>query len=160
MLSISLLCVYMYTYWFFVTDHPIEGDDVWVFELGHDGCLLEELHFVLYFGSHLKSFQGNLQLFFAASLPTTLFNITKLTRPKVARYPRILVGSTYKLLLLMHVHACAYSVIVPNLAVRYALYSTGLELRVDLILIGSWCVVGIQIAINVLLFVLVSDKFT
>ena len=41
------------THWFFVTDYSMEGDDIWMFKLSHDGCLLEEFYLVLFNGACL-----------------------------------------------------------------------------------------------------------
>lgn len=72
------------THWLFVTDHSMKDNNVWMSELGHNGCLLEEFHFVHIFRASFQSFQGNLQL--CLTFPCTFFNITKLARSKVASY--------------------------------------------------------------------------
>ena len=53
-------------------------------ELSHDGCLLEELHFIHIFRASFQSLQGNLQI--SLALPYTLLNVTELTRSKMAFY--------------------------------------------------------------------------
>ena len=75
------------THWFFIADHSIKDDNVWMFELSHDGCLLEELHFIHVFRASFQSLQSNLQI--CPAFPCTSFNFTKLTRSKVATYPSL-----------------------------------------------------------------------
>ena len=74
------------THWFFIADYSMKCDNIRVSELSHDGCLLEELHFVLFTQSFLEGFQCNLLV-----PPCTLFNITKLARSKVTYYAEIII---------------------------------------------------------------------
>ena len=45
--SIATNCIITRTHWLSICDHSIHSDHIMVFELSHDGCLLEELDPVL-----------------------------------------------------------------------------------------------------------------
>ena len=73
-------------YWFPNCDHSMKHHHIWMLELSHDGCLLQELHSVFFQRSRLKCRYGHLHST-PRRLPHPLVYCPKLTRAEMLNNP-------------------------------------------------------------------------